>query len=136
MPPTEPAKPEKTLEQIVDEVGLYPMAAFEFVEQGLSYTVKKMHGEVKDKNANRHVSGRDLCEGLREFALSRWGLLAGTVLGRWNVRKTFDFGRIVFAMVESGWMSKTDQDTIEDFRDVYDFKSAFEAGGYRIESKV
>jgi uncharacterized repeat protein (TIGR04138 family) len=135
MPPTEPAKPEKTLEQIVDEVGLYPIAAFEFVEQGLSYTVKKTHGEVKDKNANRHVSGRDLCEGLREFALSRWGLLAGTVLSRWNVRKTFDFGRIVFAMVESGWMSKTDEDTIEDFRDVYDFKSAFEAG-YRIESKV
>jgi uncharacterized repeat protein (TIGR04138 family) len=135
MPPTEPAKPEKTLEQVVDEIGTYPMAAFEFVEQGLSFTVRKMHGEVKDKNASRHVSGRDLCEGLREFALSRWGLLAGTVLTRWNIRRTFDFGRIVFAMVDSGWMSKTQEDTIEDFRDVYEFKSAFEAG-YRIESKV
>jgi uncharacterized repeat protein (TIGR04138 family) len=38
-------------------------------------------------------------------------------------------------MVESGWMSKTDDDTIEDFRDVYDFKSAFEAG-YVIESAI
>jgi uncharacterized repeat protein (TIGR04138 family) len=135
MPPTEPVGPEKTLEQVVEEVGLYPMAAFEFVEQGLSYTVNKIHGTEKKPQTSRHVGGRDLCEGLREFALIRWGLLSRTVLARWNIRKTVDFGRIVFAMVDSRWMSKTDEDTIEDFRDVYDFKTAFEAG-YRIESKV
>jgi uncharacterized repeat protein (TIGR04138 family) len=135
MPPTEPVKPTKTLEEIVAEVGLYPMAAFEFIEAGLSFTVNKIHGEATKAKASRHVSGRDLCEGLREFALLRWGMMARTVLGRWNICRTVDFGRIVFAMVDSGWMSKTDEDTIEDFRDVYEFKSAFEAG-YRIESKV
>ena len=135
MPPTEPVQPEKTLEEVVEEVGLYPIQAYEFIQQGLGYTVNKMHGQVKDPHVNRHVSGRDLCEGLREFALNRWGFMAGTVLHRWNVRRTIDFGRIVFALVDSGWMQKTEEDHLEDFREVYDFKHAFDAG-YRIESKV
>ena len=135
MPPTEPVHPEKTLEEVVDEVGLYPIQAYEFIQQGLGYTVNKMHGQIQDPHVNRHVTGRDLCEGLREFALTRWGFMAGTVLHRWNIRRTIDFGRIVFALVDSGWMQKTAEDHLEDFREVYDFKSAFDAG-YRIESKV
>ena len=134
MPPTEPLGHEKKLEEIVDEVGLYPIEAYEFIQQGLGYTVNKVHGKVKDPKANRHVSGRDLCEGLREYALKNWGLMAPTVLARWNIRRTHDFGRIVFALVDNGWMQKTDEDTIEDFRDVFDFKTAFEQG-YRIEMR-
>jgi uncharacterized repeat protein (TIGR04138 family) len=61
--------------------------------------------------------------------------LARTVLVRWNVTSTYDFGRIVFAMVDSGLMQKTDDDSIEDFRNVYDFKTAFDAA-YRIEIKA
>jgi uncharacterized repeat protein (TIGR04138 family) len=132
MPPAEPPAPDKPLHQIVEEVGLYPMEAYEFVQQGLSYTVAKLHGEVKDPKVSRHVTGQDLCVGLREFALMNWGLLARTVLGRWNVRKTVDFGRIVFALVDNGYMQKTEDDTIDDFRDVFDFKTAFE--DYKIES--
>ena len=135
MPPTEPAEPEKELQQIVDEVGLYPIAAYQFLQEGLSRTVNKVHGEVTDPNVSRHVGGKDLCEGLRELALQKWGLLAGTVLKRWNVSRTLDFGRMVFALVDSGHMQKTDDDTLDDFRDVYDFKNAFDSG-YRIESKV
>ena len=137
MPPKDPAKepgPQKSLEQLVEEVGLYPREAYEFIQQGLSYTVQKLHGEEKDPDASRHVSGRELSQGLREFALLQWGMLAGTVLRRWNILRTDDFGRIVFAMVDSGMMKKTDQDSIEDFRNVFDFRSAFEEG-YRIECK-
>ncbi len=132
MPPAEPAPPDKSLQEVVDEVGLYPMEAFDFVQQGLSYTVQKLHGEMKDEKVSRHVTGRDLCDGLREFALMNWGLLARTVLGRWNVRKTIDFGRIVFAIVDHHYMQKTENDTLDDFRDVFDFKAAFE--NYKIES--
>jgi uncharacterized repeat protein (TIGR04138 family) len=134
MPPTEPLGSEKKLEEIVEEVGLYPIEAYEFVHNGLGYTVNKLHGNKKDPKASRHVSGRDLCDGLREYALAKWGLMARTVLGRWNIRKTYDFGRIVFAMVDNGLMQKTDDDSIEDFRDVFDFKTAFDAG-YRIEMR-
>ena len=134
MPPTEPLGSEKKLEEIVEEVGLYPIEAYEFVHNGLGYTVNKLHGNKTDPKASRHVSGRDLCDGLREYALGKWGLMARTVLARWNIRKTYDFGRIVFAMVDNGLMQKTDDDSLEDFRDVFDFKTAFDAG-YRIEMR-
>ena len=135
MPPTEPLGHEKKLEEIVEEVGLYPIEAYEFIQHGLQYTVNKVHGKVKDPEASRHVAGRDLCEGLREYALMKWGLMARTVLARWNIRKTYDFGRIVFALVDNGWMQKTDDDSIDDFRNVFEFATAFEAG-YRIEMKI
>ena len=123
----------KTLEKIVEEVGVYPIEAFDFVQRGLTYTVNKVHGPVSDPQANRHVSGQQLCHGLREFALAQWGLLARTVLRRWNITRTEDFGRIVFALVENGHMSKTETDTLDDFKNVFDFASAFDEN-YRIPS--
>ena len=42
-----------------------------------------------------------------------------------RMRRTCDFGRIVFAMIDAGVMSKTSSDTIEDFQAVYDFDEAF-----------
>jgi uncharacterized repeat protein (TIGR04138 family) len=137
MPPSsdEPG-PAKSLDEIVEELGLYPREAFKFVQVGLSHTVEKVHADLADDpEANRHVTGQQLCEGLRDYALKEWGLLAGTVLRRWGITSTYDFGRIVFALVDNGHMAKTEHDTIEDFRNVYDFKTAFEGGGYKIECK-
>jgi len=148
MPPDEPQqptpadKPVKSLEQVVEEVGLYPIETYEFINSGLAYTVQKIHGDIaklearakKGEKQNLHVTGRHLSEGLREFALLRWGMLARTVLNRWNIRRTEDFGRIVFALVENGHMSKTPNDTIDDFKNVFDFATAFDEN-YRIPSK-
>lgn len=75
---------------------------------------------------NRHVSGQDLCWGLRDYALQRWGLMARTVLEAWNVTETFDFGRMVFAMIEYDFMQKQPSDSIEDFREVFTFSDAFD----------
>jgi uncharacterized repeat protein (TIGR04138 family) len=102
------------------------------VQAGLQYTVEKLHGDEHGKS--RHVTGRELSEGLREFALMQWGLLARAVLARWNITRTDDFGRIVFQLVENGWLSKTDEDSPDDFRNVFSFATAFEQG-YRIECK-
>ena len=136
MPPTDRDEAEKLLEEVIDEVGLYPRDAYIFVQEGLGYTVSKIHGTRRKKEGeSRHVSGQDLCNGLREYAQQKWGLMAGAVLGRWNVNRTLDFGKIVFALVDKGLMQKTDEDQLDDFRDVYDFKNAFEAG-YRIEMKT
>ena len=132
MPPSGPAK---SLQEVVQAVGVYPAEAYLFVQQGLTYTVQKIHAEQTDPNASRHVSGRDLCEGLRELALKQWGLMARTVLARWNITSTMDFGRIVFAMVEHDLLQKTENDRVEDFRKVYDFTTAFEKD-YRIEATM
>jgi len=124
----------KTLEQIVSDIALYPVEAYEFVQQGLAFTVQRIHGEQKSQRnmqISRHVTGQQLCQGLRDFALAQWGLLARSVLRRWNITSTFDFGRIVFAFIEAGRMQKTDGDNIEDFKEVFDFRTAFD-NGYRI----
>lgn len=73
---------------------------------------------------NRHVSGPELCWGLRDYALHRWGRLATLVLGTWNVTCTLDFGRLVFAMIEHDLMQKQPSDRLEDFDQVYDFNEA------------
>lgn len=75
---------------------------------------------------NRHISGRELCWGLRDYALKRWGLLSRTVLDSWNIRSTVDFGRIVFAFIDFELMQKRAEDSLEDFQDVYAFGEAFE----------
>ena len=130
-----PAKSSaKSLHDVVEEVGLYPPEAYLFVRQGLTFTVEKVH-EKTDPQASHHVGGRELCEGLRELALQQWGLLARMVLSRWNITSTMDFGRIVFALVDHDLLQKTEEDQVEDFRQVYDFKAAFDAS-YRIEPKI
>lgn len=110
----------------------YPPAAFEFVRQGLGYAVGDVHGQaegVDPHDESRHVSGQQLCNGLRNYAIKRYGRLARMVLESWNVRTTEDFGRIVFAMVDAGLLRKTEDDSIEDFQDVFEFNEAFDAIG-------
>ena len=113
----------------------YPLDAFLFVQRGLDHTVRSIHGEPDDEDeallledpteSNRHVSGAQLCHGLREYALSQYGLMAATVLRSWGIHRCDDFGKIVFAMVDGGLMHKTHEDTIEDFIDVFSFDEAF-----------
>ncbi|MEM1098167.1 MAG: Minf_1886 family protein [Planctomycetota bacterium] len=110
----------------------YPIEAFLFVQQGLDQTVRSLHGDLDDEDiledpadSERHVTGRQLCGGLRDFAVEQFGLMALTVLRYWGIHRCEDFGNIVFAMVEAGVMHKTDGDTIEDFQNVFDFKEAF-----------
>src|SRR5262245_31725916 len=102
--------------------GPYPLPAYQFVQEGLRYTVERVHDQVDSQGTgSRHVSGQQLCMGLRDFAIDQFGLLAPVVLAAWHVHRTDDFGRMVFALIEVGAMSKTAQDTLDDFRGVYDF---------------
>lgn len=121
---------QKLRQKVIEDLGLYPAEAFDFVECGLTYTVNRIHGPTgaaSRQDVNRHVSGQQLCTGLRDYALSQWGMLARTVLSRWNITSTLDFGRIVFALVDSGLMQKQEQDSVEDFRNVFTFQLAFDS---------
>ena len=123
-----PAVPQKTVEEVADEVGLYAIDAYYFVERGLATTTRAIRRGKKKKSG--HVTGQELSEGLRDLAEKQWGRLAGVVLSRWGVYGTIDFGRIVYAMIDAGLMSKTDEDSLDDFRDVFDF-AVFESA-YKI----
>ena len=104
----------------------YPIEAFAFVREGLSYAVHRVHQDPESlPEEDRHISGQQLCMGLRDLAIEKYGLLAPVVLEHWRVGRTCDFGRIVFAMIDAGLMTKTSADTLEDFQAVYDFAEAF-----------
>src|SRR5690606_7421190 len=81
-----------------------------------------------DEQVEHHVSGQELCEAIRLYALEQYGLVAQCVLGHWGVRSTSDFGEIVFNLIDIKKMKKTDHDRREDFDDVYDFDDAFRTG--------
>ena len=100
--------------------------AYDFVRLGLDATVK----ELKKKDSaraekSRHVSGPELLQGLRAYALDQYGPLAKTVLDSWGVRRCRDFGDIVFNLIEYNVFSKTENDKREDFSDIYSFDEAF-----------
>jgi len=86
--------------------------------QALSFTQQKLKRQA-------HVSGKELLECVREFAVEQYGPMTKTVLSHWGVTSTEDFGNIVFNLVERKVLSKTDTDSIEDFKNVYDFNAAF-----------
>lgn len=123
------------LKQVFDAAGGYSPEAYRFIRDGLAHTVEMVHGQGgggsvetqlhSEYDDDRHVSGQQLCMGLRDYGVQQYGLLAKSVLGRWGIRKTADFGSIIFAMVDAGLMRKTDEDRLEDFHDVFDFDEVF-----------
>ncbi len=118
---------KKSICDVADETP-YPPEAFEFVREGLALTANRVHRDADNlPEGQRHVTGQDLAKGLRDLAIRNYGLLARAVLAHWQIHTTMDFGKIVFAMVESGIMHKTSEDNIDDFRAVYDFEDAFTA---------
>jgi uncharacterized repeat protein (TIGR04138 family) len=112
--------------QICKEDTRYDRRAYDFVRLGLDHTVK----EIKKKDTQRagktrHVSGQELLEGLRDYALEQYGPLAKTVLNSWGVNECSDFGEIVFNLIEYRAFSKTESDRKEDFASLYSFEEAF-----------
>ena len=101
----------------------YPRDAYVFVREALDYTQNLVGKEAR--GAIRHVSGQELLEGIRKFALNQFGPMTATVFEEWNIRHCRDFGEIVFNMVEIGLLAKTEKDTRDDFQNGYDFTDAF-----------
>lgn len=90
------------------------------------FVLQALHSVIQTLDEPRHISGRELTEGVRELALSQYGPMARTVLEHWGIHATEDVGHVVFAMVEQGILIKQDGDQPEDFADVFDFEEAFE----------
>ena len=106
----------------------YHQDAYRFVFDALQFAQDKLK-RPRPRNPDdqhAHITGQELCIGIRELAVKRFGLLAKTVFAHWGVKSTTDFGRIVFELIERGEMRKTERDSLDDFVDVYDFEDAFD----------
>ena len=126
----------------------YPKEAYHFVFEALDYAqnalqmgqdtpseplpsqlqeeVREMVGGLDEQEAQRHITGQDVCLAARQYAIQQYGALARTVLSSLGINSTSDIGEIVYNMIRLGRMRKTAEDRREDFNDVYDFETAFQ----------
>jgi uncharacterized repeat protein (TIGR04138 family) len=96
----------------------YALDAYIFVLEGIQHTRKKL-------KVPGHVTGQQLLEGIKDLALERYGVMAKMVFNHWGITETIDFGNIVINMVNEKILSKTPDDKLEDFKDVYKFEDVF-----------
>ena len=114
-------------EQVLSRDARYEVGAYLFLYEALGYAQKALGRTGPNlQQTEKHVSGKELLEGIREYAAHQFGPLAPTVFRRWGIRRTEDFGEIVFNLVESGLLAKTENDSREEFADGFDFDEAFE----------
>jgi uncharacterized repeat protein (TIGR04138 family) len=136
MPILDPAHP---LAKLLASDKRYKFEAYVFVFESLNYAHEKLglgqeHPPEEEaqpetrkgasKKAERHLTGQQLCDAVRQYALEQYGLMAKAVLNSWGVKNTGDIGNIVFNLIEAGQMRKTKQDRREDFDNVFDFEKA------------
>jgi uncharacterized repeat protein (TIGR04138 family) len=96
--------------------------AYFFLKDALDFTLKR----IAESNGGkaRHVTGPELLEGCRDFALEQFGPMASTLMSEWSVRKCQDVGDMVFNLIEEQVFGKQDSDKKEDFSEVFDFESS------------
>jgi uncharacterized repeat protein (TIGR04138 family) len=110
--------PEDKLYDAAEASGRFRPAAFLLILRSLERAQRR-------RGRRGHVSGVALLESLRELVREEYGPMALTVLHHMGLHSTEDVGELVFYMVERELLRKREEDTIEEFRDVYDFEEAF-----------
>jgi uncharacterized repeat protein (TIGR04138 family) len=114
---------EEVLDKILARQPAYARDSYHFIREALDFTQKLISKENKGKV--RHVTPAELLDGIRQHALQQFGPMALTVFDEWGIHECKDFGEMVFIMIESGLLAKTEKDSREDFQDGYDFTEAF-----------
>lgn len=112
----------KDFYEVVEDIYIndsrYKPDSYEFVMQALKFTQSKLKRDA-------HITGKELARGCADFAIDQYGPMAKTVLAHWGITRTEDLGAIVYNMIEKKLLSKSESDSIDDFRDVYNFENAF-----------
>lgn len=133
--------PDHPLAELLVQDKRYDLEAYLFVFESLRYAQEKLgmgteyerasfdedeDDDFSDAEPERHVTGQQLCEAMRQYAHVQYGYMAKCVLNSWGVRSTSDFGEIVFNLIKIEQMRKTDHDRREDFDNVFDFEEGFQ----------
>ena len=120
---------EEIVDKIVQLDRRYSREAYFFVREALDHTQQSVHKPPRSSHdtTDRHVTGQQLLEGIRLYALKTFGPMSLFTLQELGVRSCEDFGEIVFNLVEygQGLFGKTEQDSRNDFKPGYDFEIAF-----------
>ena len=104
----------------------YHIEAYQFVREALAYAQEILKMPSEGSEGEQHITGQQLCEAIRQYALEQYGFMAKTVLNSWGVHVTGDFGEIVYNLIRIKHMKRSKTDRREDFDDCFDFATAFE----------
>jgi len=118
--------PLQAMRDLLAEDTRFKLEAYQFIRESLQYAHEHLVTEETHGPGPRHVTGQQLCEACRLYAIEQFGYLAKIVLASWGIRSTSDFGELVYNLIRIEQMRKSDTDRREDFDDVYSFESAFE----------
>ena len=113
----------EALESIVANSPRYHRDGYIFLRDALDFTTKQQK-KIKGVSV-RHVTGPELLDGVRQYALKEFGPMVITVFDSWGIQSCEDIGHMVFNLIGVGVFGKTEEDSIKDFKNVYDFKEAF-----------
>jgi uncharacterized repeat protein (TIGR04138 family) len=112
----------EALDLILKQDPRYHPDAYHFLRDGLDYTLKL---RKRAKESTGHVSGQQLLEGIRQYALKQFGPMVPTVFEYWGVKCGEDFGQMVFNLINVGIFGRSETDSMEDFKGGYSFHNAF-----------
>ena len=118
----QPISFEEAIKKIAAADPRYPAEAYFFVQEALQHTQRTLG---RHKTEDKHVGGRELLAGIRDYALKSFGPMVTTVLEEWGIHCCEDFGEIVFNMIDHHLATKKPTDSREDFRGGYGFDEAF-----------
>ena len=110
------------LEHIVQQDPRFDREAYHFLRDALDFTIK---ARKKARETDAHVTGQQLLEGVRQYALKQYGPMVPTVFHFWGVRRCEDFGDMVFNFIRAGVFGKSETDSVDDFKGGYSFHDAF-----------
>ena len=113
----------EALESIVANSPRYHRDGYIFLRDALDFTTTQQK-KIKGVSV-RHVTGPELLDGVRQHALKEFGPMVITVFDSWGIQSCEDIGHMVFNLIGVGVFGKTEEDSIKDFKNVYDFKEAF-----------
>ncbi len=107
------------LEEKIYKEKKYKIDAYLFVHEAIGHLYKKL-GEKK------HVTAQELLKSISDLGRKKYAPLTRIVFEYWGVKTCMDFGRIVYDMIDFKLLSKTDEDSLADFNNGYDFKTEFD----------
>src|SRR4029077_6877651 len=111
----------EALDSIVASDPRYQREAYIFLRDALDFTTKK---KKKLKGGGGCIAaGPGLPEGCPQYGLKEFGPMALSVLSHWGGARCEDIGHMVFNLIGAGIFGKTDEDSMDDFKAVYDFRA-------------
>ena len=116
---------EEGVERILKQDTRFHRDSYYFLREALDYT-QRVSSKKNQNRPTKHVTGQELLEGIRDYALEQFGPMTIAVLEEWGIKSCSDFGELVFNMVETSLLAKTENDSRADFQAGYDFATVFQ----------